>query len=208
MLRVDRPEPGERARERIAADRRPRVPPRGRRAIGMTRWPPATSVSLLAVATILAGAEGRQHRPQADDPAGPDDQQVDVRTRRERLQCRLAAFHGRTDRDGTQRGPDVVVGHDGDRRMKLTQLLLEQRRVATCGEPDDVEPRVTPEDIERLPPDGTSRAKHRHAKPRPIVRNRRHATRISGTRRGHRGAPQVRRTGTSRGGRACRHAPG
>ena len=53
VLRVDRPQPGERGRERVARVRRPRARPPRRSASAITRWPPATSVSLLAVATTL-----------------------------------------------------------------------------------------------------------------------------------------------------------
>ena len=55
---------------------RPR--PRVHRASGMTRWPPATSVSLLAVATTLPASSAASTGPQADDAAGRDDDEVDV----------------------------------------------------------------------------------------------------------------------------------
>ena len=56
VLGIDRAEPGERAGEAGRRDRsRARSAARAR-ASGMTRWPPATSVSLLAVATTLPAA--------------------------------------------------------------------------------------------------------------------------------------------------------
>ena len=45
------------------------TPAASARASGMTRWPPATSVSLLAVATTLPARERGEDRPEADDPA-------------------------------------------------------------------------------------------------------------------------------------------
>ena len=57
---------------------------RGRaRASGMTRWPPATRVSLLAVATTLPARRAASTGPQADDAAGRDDDEVDVVAGRE-----------------------------------------------------------------------------------------------------------------------------
>ena len=53
VLGVDRPEPGERAGERVARVGAAATPAASARASGITRWPPATSVSLLAVATTL-----------------------------------------------------------------------------------------------------------------------------------------------------------
>ena len=52
VLRVDRPEPGQRARVWVAGSFRATARARSP-ASGMTRWPPATRVSLLAVATTL-----------------------------------------------------------------------------------------------------------------------------------------------------------
>ena len=44
----------------------------------MTRWPPLTNVSLLAVATILPALKGREYRPQADDAGRAHQHQVDA----------------------------------------------------------------------------------------------------------------------------------
>ena len=64
VLRVDRAEPGQRAGVGIAWVASPRPWRPGSRASGITRWPPATSVSLLAVATTFparrAASTGRR----------------------------------------------------------------------------------------------------------------------------------------------------
>ena len=44
----------------------------------MTRWPPATSVSLLAVATTLPALERRHDRPQADHATRRHEDEVNV----------------------------------------------------------------------------------------------------------------------------------
>ena len=86
VLRVDGPDPGQRAGHRVGrVDRRARAAARPR-ASGITRWPPATSVSLLAVATDLARAQRGEHRPEADDAAGGHDDQVHVVAGREALE--------------------------------------------------------------------------------------------------------------------------
>ena len=91
-----------------AGGRAPRPPPASR-ASGMTRCPPATSVSLFAVATTLPARSAAIDRPEADDAAGPDDHQVDVFAGRQRRQgsspSRSAVPAGRSSAGCRRRRP-------------------------------------------------------------------------------------------------------
>ena len=111
VLRVDRAEPGERARERVGRASRPRPRRRAPRASGITRWPPATSVSLLAVATTLPAARAASDGPEADDAAGR-------RRRRDRRRRGRELVEGIGAADASVPGgrSSAAVVREGDRR--------------------------------------------------------------------------------------------
>ncbi len=83
MFRIDRPQPGQRTGEGIVRRAFGGGSAASRRASGITRWPPATRVSLLAVATTLPARSAARTEPQAHDPAGRDHDEVHVVARRE-----------------------------------------------------------------------------------------------------------------------------
>ena len=136
VLGVDRAEPGERARERVA-----RVvaatSAASARASGITRWPPATSVSLLAVATTLPARERREDRAEADDAAGRDDDQVDVVAGGELDEGVGPAT--RPCRTGLDAGRGGRVADADDRRAEAGGLLATACRSTARGERDHAE---------------------------------------------------------------------
>ena len=140
VLRVDRPEPGERARERVV---RSRVGDTGCEParLGHDQVAAGDQGLLVGRRHDLAGAQGGQHGPQADDAAGGHDDEVDVVARGELDECRV-------------RGPD-----HGDRRLEPRRLLVERRPVRAGRERDDPERgRMGRQDLDGLPADGAGRS--------------------------------------------------
>jgi hypothetical protein len=112
VLRIDWPQPAERAalaRQR-AGDRHDEV------AAG-------DEGLLVGGCHDFAGAQCGEHRSKADDPAGGDDNQVDVVARREVFE------EGR-----------IVHGEARHVRPVTCLLLAQERFVAAGGESDDPEP--------------------------------------------------------------------
>ena len=98
------------------------------RASGITRWPPATSVSLLAVATTLPAASAATTGREADDAARPDDDEVDVVAGRQRHQRIVAALRARSRAAG--QGPRPASRRRPRRR--LASGGAPARRGASC----------------------------------------------------------------------------
>jgi hypothetical protein len=118
VLGIDRPEPGERARER----RRPSRSRRPRAARGGERHHEVAARDerlLVRGRDDLAGFERGEDRPEADDAAGADDDEVDVVARRERF-----------ERVRRRRGP-AMCRPGGHRR--LVDLVRERDRRAGSG---------------------------------------------------------------------------
>ena len=88
VLRVDRAEPGERARERIARGRRRALRRHARARAASRDGRPATSVSLLAVATTLPASSAARTGRRLTIPPVRDDDEVDVVAGREVRQRR------------------------------------------------------------------------------------------------------------------------
>ena len=125
----------------------------------------------------LAGGEGGEDRPEADDPAGRDDDQVDVRPGR---QLDEGVRPLARDAARARRQLERVVGCQGDdARPEPGSLLREVGRPSAGREGDDLERvRMAPEDVERLATDRAGRAEE-------ATRRR---PRVSDMRRGHTGA--------------------
>ena len=111
----------------------------------MTRWPPATSVSLLAVATTLPAASAARTGRRLTIAAGRDDDEVDVVAGRDLGEASVAVGAG----DGARRGAEPLrpaPSSDG-------------RAFGAGGEGDDLERvRMGAEHVERLRPDRAGRA--------------------------------------------------
>ncbi len=141
--------------------------------------------------------EGGQHRPQAHHATGSDDEEVDVRPASQVLDG------GSTDLDRCLRwhvaqvADDGVLGHDRDRRPQGPDLVPEQHHVPTRAQPDDLEARVAPQDVQGLSADGAGRSEQNDAHSR--IWRQAHAipAAISGKPRGHRAGRRGRRKGTN-----------
>ena len=157
MFRVDRSEPGERARVGVGGVLR------GGR-VGETPGERHDEVAtrderlLVGCRDDLAGAQGGEHRPEADDAAGRDDDEVDVVTGRERLERIRPADAFRAGRQ-VQAARPGVVGQCDRRRPEARGLFGEQRPIRTRRERGhDEGVRVRGEDLDRLAPDRSGRA--------------------------------------------------
>ena len=184
VLRIDRAEPGERAGHRVARGRRGDRRRAGSR-LRHHEMAPRDERLLVGGCHDLAGAERGEDGPEADDPAGGDDDEIDVVAGRDGLEA-----------------VRLVLGQDRLAWSMTRSLIREQSLVPTRGEGDDLE-RVGMggEDVERLRPDRPGRAEDRHAaSPRRAA--------VSDTRRRHRGRPPERRRGTSRPDRGAHRDPG
>ena len=205
VLRVDRSEPGERAGERdrpgaLAATAAARCA--GERHDEVTA---GDERLLVGGRHDLAGGQRGQDRAEADDPAGPDDDEVDVVAGRERSRGRPArlrpssrpagrAERRRRDRRGARRRP-VGAGGPGSRAAR----------------PGDRSPGRPPGRRVRDPagrrrPDGRSTRRSRAGRPGSARR-----ARVVGVTRGtpgRTGSSPARRTGTNRSDRARRRGPG
>ena len=112
VLRIDGAEPAERAGERVLAGRaRPRAAARAR-ASAITRWPPATRVSLLAVATTLPARSAARTGRRLTTPPVADHHEVDVVARGELARGASAPRTCRRQPAGRSRRR---VGADGGR---------------------------------------------------------------------------------------------
>ena len=151
----------------------------------------------------LAGSQGREDRPEADDAAGPDDDEVDVVADRQRLEGVGAA-----DALGAG-GRSIAARPAGSarataRRTQAGRLLGERRGIGPGGQRDDLEGGgVRGEDVDRLAPDRAGRAEQRDPASRGRV-----ALAVRRGRRRHTGSRPAPRTGTNRRGRASRRGPG
>ena len=142
--------------------RRPRPCLAQSRASGMTRWPPATSVSLLAVATILPASSAASDRPQADDAGRADQHQVDVVARGHVLERGRAVLARAPSRRGRWRATcssNVASSRPAGQRDHLERSGVRRQHV------------------ERLAPDRARAAQHRD--PHPVT----HAGRLTASRR-------------------------
>ena len=205
MLRIDRPEPGQRARVRIGRTRRGDVGRQGPRASGITRWPPATSVSLLAVATTLPARSAARTGRRLTMPPVP----TMTRSTSSRVASATSASAPADPSvpGGRSRPASAAGSRQGDGGWpQAGGLLRQQRRVPAGGEGHDLEARrgcaartsTAWRPIEPVDPSRATRP--RRALPRPAP--------VSGRRRGHTGSRPAPRTGTNRPGRACRRGPG
>ena len=168
------------SRASVARPRRARSP-----ASGMTRWPPATSVSLLAVATTLPARSAARTGRRLTTPPVRDDDEVDVVARRQRLERVGAADEPRAARQvQAGRGGLVAQRHDGGSESR--GLLGEQRGVGARRQGDDPERvRLGRQHVDRLAPDRAGRAEQRDPARRslacPLVAQRRRARTYSVT---------------------------
>ena len=147
------------------------TPRRSSRASGMTRWPPATSVSLLAVATTLPARSAARTGRRLTTPPVADDDEVDVVAGRQLLERVRAADAFRAGRQ-VQPGERRAVAERDGRRPEARGLL---------GEESGVRPPVARattrnasgcavEDVDRLAADRAGRAEERDAA-RPVPRS-------------------------------------
>jgi hypothetical protein len=103
----------------------------------------------------LAGPQRREDRPQADDPAGRDDDKIDVRVRSDLLERGRAADSPRAAGQVEPTGGRRVPERD-DSRSEAGNLLVEDVRLPAGRKPDDPEAvGMKSEDVHRLPPDGS-----------------------------------------------------
>ena len=203
MLRVDRAQPGQRARVRVTGTR-------DRDALGQRprqrhhQMTAGDQGLLVGRGDDLAGAQGGEHRPEAHDAARSDDHEVDVVPRGELDEGVRSADPFRAGRQ-VQAGHVIGVG-EGDRgRPQAVRLLCEERGVGAGGEGDDPERiRERGQDVDRLASDRAGRADEgdplRRALPSPA--------RISGGRRRHTASGPAPRTRMSRPGRGSHHDRG
>ena len=152
MLRVDRAQPGQRARVRVA-----RAGGGGalREATGERHHEVAAGDEGLLVGRgdDLAGAQGGEDGPEADDAAGADDHEVDVVTRGQLDEGIRPADAFRAGRK-VQAGRAWLGGEGDGRRPQALSLLGEERRVGAGGQghhPEGVRQRG--QDVDRLAPD-------------------------------------------------------
>ena len=202
VLGIDRPEPGERARERVQRRHRGdgrRVRPRQRHH----QVAAGDQGLLVGGRDDLAGAQRGKDRPQADDATRPDDHEVHVVADRERLEGVRAADALGAGRE-VHRGQARRIGQADGPRTQAGHLLGERRGIRPGGQRDDLEGLgVRGEDVDRLAPDRAGRAEQRD----PATRGR-VAVEVRRGRRRHTGSRPAPRTGTNRRGRASRHGPG
>ena len=131
VLRIDRPQPGQRARQRVVRVAARPVRAACARASGITRWPPATSGLLVGRRDDLARGERGEHRPQAHDAAGADDDEVHVVARRQLLE-RV----GPADPDRARRQLDAGRGGlVGDADARPAGGARPVRRAASAARP-------------------------------------------------------------------------
>ena len=203
MLRVDRAQPGERARVRVGLVRG--GPGGGQRARQRHHEVAAGDERLLVGrGHDLPCAQCREHRAQADDPARADDDEVDVVACRERLEGVRATDALRAGRQ-VQAGYRRPVSERDGRRTQPGGLLGEERAIRTGRERDDPERlRVAREDIHSLAADRTGGADQGDA----ARLDRWAVPAVSRRRRRHTGWRPGRRRGRSRCDPACPHGPG
>ena len=137
------------------------------RASGITRWPPATSVSLLAVATILPARSAARTGRRLTTPPVP----TTTRSTSSRVASRSSASGPPTRSVPAGRSSPASAGAiaQGDRgRTKARGLLREQAGVRAGRERDDPEClRMRVEDLDGLAADRAGRAEERDAA-RPV----------------------------------------
>ena len=197
VLRVDRAEPGKRARVRVtrvglsagtgegASEGHHQVAARHERLLVRGR-------------DDLPGTERGEDRAQADDPAGPDDHEVHVVPHRQGLEGVRATDPFRACRQ-VQPGQSGVVAQRHRPRPKPRDLVGEDRGVRAGGQRHDLEGvGMCSEDVDRLAPDRTGRAEQCDPASRALRRGR----------RGHTGSRPAPRRGTNRLGRGCPRGPG
>jgi hypothetical protein len=165
MLGVDRPEPGQRAGERIAG-------PAGgdlRREAARLRHhqvPASDQGLLVGRGDDLAGTERGEDGSQAYDAAGGDDHEVHVVAGRELDHGVLAGGPFRAGRQVLQPCERLGVGQRDDDRAELTGLLGECGRVVAGREGHDPEGiGVGGQDLDGLRADRTGGAQQRDAAP-------------------------------------------
>ena len=139
------------------------------RASGMTRWPPATSVSLFAVATTLpARNAARTGRRLTTPPVATTTMSTSSRVASD---SRASPPPTRSVPGGrsSAREPGAVAERD-DRRAETLGLLGEERGVGTRRERDDREGvGMRGEDVDRLAADRSGRAEERNAARSPLA---------------------------------------
>ena len=161
VLRIDRSEPGQRARVRVDGVRG-RSPAARARAWGITRWPPATSVSLLAVATTLPARSAASTGRRLTTPP------VAMTTRS--TSSRVASASSASDPPRRPCRRQVQAGQRGriaerDRgRTEPGGLFGEERPVRAGRQRHDPERiRMAGQHVDRLSADRTGRADQRDA---------------------------------------------
>ena len=213
VLRIDRPQPGQRAREGVPGiDRRafgrPCASERHDEVAAGDEW------LLVGRGDDFARGERGEHRAEADDAACTDDDEVHVVARGQLLERVRPADPFRA-RGQLQGGGRPLVG-DADRgRMQERHLFREDVGGPPGRQRDDSECLgMAGEHLDRLAADGPGTAEERdpdrslgrpatplRAAPRPGVG-------ATGRSRRHTGSRSGRRTGTSRSGRGSRHGRG
>ena len=128
----------------------------------MTRWPPATSVSLFAVATTLPARSAARTGPRLTTPPVPTDHEIHVVPRRQALQ-RIVTRDALGPGGQVERAESVGGGQRDRGWPDSRRLLGEELAVAAGREGDDPEGvRVGRQDLDRLAPDRPGRAEQRH----------------------------------------------
>ena len=174
----------------------------------MTRWPPATSVSLLAVATTLPAASAASTgRRLTIPPVATTTRSTSSRVANcSRASGARSSFVPR----GTSRCAPPSSRRPGPRRVAAPrQLRRERRRVTPRGQRHDLElasgRRLSTSSawrpIDPVEPSSATRIGAR------LLSHVGELVPSTGTRQARRRAP-ARRTGTSRRGRGCRRGPG
>ena len=161
------------------------------RASGITRWPPATSVSLLAVATILPASRAASTERSATRP--PVATSTRSTSGRAAISCSASRPEARATPEGrSSRAAAACVCKRHDLRPESAGLLLEKPRLGAGGQGHDPEAvGHLLEHLDRLAADRAPRAEQRDA----------HDRRAAGNRgAGHRGA---RHAGVVRVIRSC-----
>ena len=158
VLRIDRPEPGEGARRGVVRVEPGLRSPACARARAITRWPPATSVSLLAVATTLPRSRAAS---------------VGLRLTTPPVATITRSTSGRVASSMSWSGPptrSVPAGRSRPARAaesarataagrQQPDLLLEEGRLRAGREGHDLDRIAQPEqDVDRLPADRATRS--------------------------------------------------
>ena len=126
----------------------------------------------------LAGPQRREDRAEADDPAGADDDEVDVVPDRQPLEGVGTGLdrgaRGQVEAAGSAR----VAGQGDGERSELARLGLEQLGLVAGRQGDDADRRAEPdEDVDRLAPDRAARAEE--GDPDRRRRDRAHVRKVS-----------------------------